>query len=178
MGRNLIEKSTLMILIIIMVANATILIRIWMLMRTEAILRENKTSYILPYDGYTAEKNKLSWDKSLPIPSGWVVRYARSGCVYCKLDFEWERLFSLLEHSNYRTIIALPQETDRIASVGVIPKHVQQMAFVKMNWIKQFRFTATPSVIIFNNEGRILWNHVGMMSDADYKSAKKAIGNN
>jgi hypothetical protein len=172
------ERLTLMILIIIMATNVFILIRIQMLTNVDTVLREKKVSYVLPYDSYAVEKKKISWDQSASAPMGWVVRYARSGCMYCMLDFEWERLLAMLEHYNYHTIIALPRESGRIANASAISEHVPQMAFVKMDWIKQFRFTATPSVIIFNNEGRILWSHVGMMSDTDYKSAKKAIGNN
>jgi len=177
MKNNLFGRFITIALVVIMASNAFILVRIRLLINTNAILRYKKISYIVP-DGLTPATTKLLWDESLPAPSGWVVRYASNGCFYCKLDFEWERLAPQLELLNYRTILLLPKEENQFDENQIIPKTAQQIAFIKMDWIKQFRFTGTPTVVIFDTNGRMLWHHNGIMSNADYESAKKAITNN
>ena len=167
-------RSTL--LVIIMTINAVMLIRVWILANTNAILRDTKATYILP-DGYSPDKIKISWNESVPVPSGWAIRYAGSGCIFCKLDYEWEHLAAHLERLNYRTIILLPNVASKYDEVSIIPKNAKQMAFVKMDWLKQFRFIGTPTLIIFNNRGRVIWHRNGMLSEADYIAAKKAIEN-
>ena len=174
MKKSIIGILTTVVLVAIMAANAFMLIRIWMLMSNDgAVLRENKASYTFP-DGYTPEGTKLSWNESLPAPSGWVVRYASNGCIYCKLDFEWERLAHQLER-NYRIITLLPNEESQFAKDQMIPENAQQLVFIKMDWIKQFRFTGTPTTIIFDNNGRMIWHHQGMLGEDDYNLAKKLL---
>jgi len=172
--KKIIERFATITLIIVMLINVFILIRIRLVMNTDSILREDKTSYIFP-DGFTPAKMKITWDESLSAPSGWVVRYASKGCRYCALDAEWERLIPQLEHLDFRTILLLPTETDQFDEDQMIPERAKQMAFVRMDWIKQFRFTGTPTTVIFDNNGRVLWRHYGMLKEADYKSAEKAI---
>jgi len=173
---NLINKSLTMLLIVIMMINIFVLIQMWSSMNTNAVLRENKASYILP-DGYTPGKTRISWDESLTTPSGWVVRYTSKGCTYCAQDSEWERLVHLLERHNYRTILLLPTEKNQYDDDELLST-LQQMAFIKMDWIKQFRFTGTPTVVVFDNNGRVLWQRVGMLNESDYVSAEKVIRKN
>lgn len=177
MKKNLIGKLITVVLIIIMGINAFMLIRLRMVLNTDAVLRENKASYTFP-DGFTPEGLKISQDESSVPASGWVVRYASKGCVYCMLDFEWEWLVPQLEQRNYRSIVLLPKEEDRFDEDRIVPRTAQQMAFVKMDWLKQFRFTGTPTVIIFDNKGHVLWSHYGILKEADYKSAEKTIAEN
>ena len=174
MKEKLIARLTTILLIIIIGINVFILARVWLSINTKAILRETKTLYILP-DGITPLKTKISWNESVSVPSGWVVRYASNGCIYCKMDFEWEKLLNLLDRYNYRTIFLLPREADQFDENQIPSKSIQQIAFVKMDWIKQFRFTSTPTVIIFDNNGSVIWHRNGMLNGADYESAKKAI---
>ena len=177
MKKNYIGIATTAILVILMVINVFLLIRTKILMKDNAVLRENKETYILP-DGYTPAAIKAAWDSSSPSPSGWVVRYASNECIYCKLDFEWERLASTIERINYRTTIILPDESYQFNDDAVIPVNAQQIAFVNIEWIRQFRFTKTPVIIVFDNNGRVLWHHVGMLNEDDYKSAEKVIVKN
>ena len=174
MKRNIIENLTKIVLVIFIVIDAFMLIRIGFLLKnTDAILRENKTSYILP-EGFTPAKTRITWNDSPP-PSGWVVRYARNGCIYCSLDFDWERLVSQLERLNYHTVLLLPKETNKLDEDQIFPKTAQQMAFVRMDWIKQFRFTGTPTVVIFDNNGHVLWRHRGMLKNKDFNEAEKVL---
>jgi len=145
-----------------------------MTMTDDSILRENKASYILP-DGFTPEINKITWDESISMPSGWVVRYTRKGCHFCALDTEWSRLVSHLDRNNYRTILLLPTDADQYDEDQMFSGNVKQLAFVKMEWVRQFRFTGTPTTIIFDNNGRVLWRQFGMLTEDDYKSAEKAV---
>jgi hypothetical protein len=177
MKGNIVEKLTTTILVLAIAVNAFMLVNIWLPTNTNVALRENKPSYILP-DGFAPGKTKISWNDSLPTPSGWVVRYASKRCVYCLQDSEWERLALQLERLNYRTIVLLPKEADQFDEGEIIHQTVRQMAFVNMDWIKQFRFTMTPTVVVFDNNGRVLWHRTGMLQEADYKLAEKAITKN
>jgi len=174
MKKVLINKLLSAALLIIMTANIFMLIQIRILMNTTAILREIKESYILP-DGFTPSGTKITWNESSTPPSGWVVRYASNGCIYCKLDHEWERLAYQLEQENFRIITLLPNEMNQFDDAQIIPKTARQMVFIKMDWAKQFRFIGTPSVIIFDNNGHVLWHRTGMLNDVDYVSAKKVV---
>jgi len=175
MKAKLIDKLLTTLLVVIMLINAFILTQTWFSMNASAVvLRENKVSYILP-DGFTPEKTRITWDDSLPASSGWVVRYTSKGCTYCAQDSEWERLVLLLERHNYRTVLLLPTEKNKYDEDE---QTLQQMAFVKMDWIKQFRFTGTPTVVVFDNSGRVLWHRVGMLNESDYESAVKIIVKN
>jgi len=113
MKSNLIGKLITAILAIIMTFNIFMLIRIWFLIPPDSFYREKKVEYILP-EGFTPEKIKISWNESLPKPSGWVVRYTSSGCIYCEQDVEWERLIPQLERLNYRIILLLPKSSDQL----------------------------------------------------------------
>jgi len=174
MKEKIIEGFTAVILLVFMALNVFILVRIWQLINIDSIYREKKAEYILP-EGFTPAKTKLLWDEQLPAPSGWVVRYASKDCVYCKLDFEWERLVPLSERLNYRTILLPPTENDHFADEQIFPARALQMAYVKMDGIRQFRFSGTPTVVIFDNRGHVLWHRKGMLSDVDYESAEKAV---
>lgn len=174
MKEKILERFATAALLIVMLMNVFILTRIWMIMNTDSILRENKATYILP-DGFAPEKTKITWDESQSTPSGWAVRYARNGCDFCTSDLEWKRLAEQLERHNYRTIILLPTEAGKVDEDEMFSESAKQMAFIKMEWVKQFRFTGTPTTVIFDNDGRVLWRQFGKLSEADYKSAEKAI---
>ena len=174
MNKKIIRKLIALILTTVMMINVVILIRIRLLMFMDPFYREKKAEYILP-EGFAPAKEKISWDESLLEPSGWVVRYVSRECIYCKLDYEWERLVPQLERLNYRTILLLTKEADQLNQDQVVPKSAQQIAFIKMDWIKQFRFNGTPTVVIFDKNGRVLWHHTGIMNIANYKSAENVI---
>jgi len=165
------------LLLACMAINVFILMRIWFSLNTDSVLREKKASYILP-DGISPMKTNVAWDDSFSSPSGWVVRYASRGCIYCNLDYEWENLIPIFERYHYRTILLLPKESDQFDENQIQSIYIKQMAYAKVDWIKQFRFTGTPTVIIFDNNGRVLWHRSGMLKETDYKSAEKAIVKN
>jgi len=91
------------------------------------------------------------------------------------LDFEWERLVSLLDRIKYRTIILLPKEIGQFEIDRMTSKTIQQFAFVKMDWIKQFRLLGTFTVIIFDNARHILWRRSVILKEEDYISVKKVL---
>jgi len=176
MKEKSIEIVITIVLIVIMAINVFFLICINLPMNADAILQESKATYMLP-DGFSPENTKLSLNESSS-PAGWVVRYASNGCIYCKLDFYWEHYASKLESLNYRIILLLPKEEDKFDDDRIISKTLQQLAFIKPEWIKQFRFTGTPTVVIFDNNGRVLWRHAGLLKEVDYNSLKMAIEGN
>jgi len=174
MNRKLFEMIIIIMLLFVITINIFMLVQIWLLMNTNALISESKTTYILP-DGFTPEKTKILWNEALPSPSGWVVRYASKNCIYCKMDFEWERLVPKFEQYNYRTIVLLPDERSQFDEEMIFSENVQQMIYARMDWIKQFRFIGTPTVLIFDNKGHMLWYKSGILKNADYESAEKAI---
>ena len=171
---KIIRNFIAIILVVFMVVNAFILLQIYLVTETESLLKEKKLSYVFP-DGLTPLKTKAIWSDSTSDLTGLAVRYVSSGCIYCRLDFDWQSLNNILEQLNYRTILLLPSSSERFDDDHIFPNNTQQFAFVKMDWVKQFRFTETPTTLIFNNNGQVIWHNNGMLNNDDYQLAKDAV---
>jgi hypothetical protein len=104
---------------------------------------------------------------------GWAVRYTSPGCKFCRADEpKWSALKSELVASGYQVYDLLPSSSKR-PTVG----HNDEMpiAFIDVGWMKQYRLTGTPTTLIFNRHGKIIWAHAGTMSDEDQKSALRTL---
>ncbi len=127
----------------------------------------------IPFEGYTASAERL---KCLSRFQGiWAVRYTSKSCGYCALDLEWDQLALQMESAGWPVIILVPKAAEEIAKEGVIPKGSPQAVYVSMEWTKRFRLTMTPSVLIFNSKGKLIWHRQGMLASPDVESAIQAI---
>src|SRR5690348_13550984 len=116
-------------------------------------------------------------DPSLISPiHGWAVRYASRTCPYCSRDTQWKELAPLLEAHGYPIVVLLPQVGDAISDKDMVPSDASQIALVDMNWIKRFRLSVTPSLLIFSRDGRLIWSRQGMLLPDDPESVMREIG--
>lgn len=123
--------------------------------------------------GYSASGNKVS--VSTAREKGWAVRYASSKCEYCRADeARWSNLKLQLLNKGYR-IVEIPPDLSESFSDGAPELTGEtQIPFVDVDWMKRYRLTMTPTTLLFNGHGKVIWTQDGVMSEADQKSAAQA----
>lgn len=124
-------------------------------------------------DGFTTSGGSLN--RVLNSRAGLVVRYAARTCGYCTRDTQWSRLAPQLVRSGYQVLVLLPTAGEAYAGNNVIPSGAPQAAFISMEWLKRFRLTMTPSLLIFSRTGQLIWSRQGMLSPGDPEAAMRAI---
>jgi hypothetical protein len=127
----------------------------------------------IPLDGFDASGRWL--DARWMSPSGWAVRYAGRSCPYCAQDAGWARLAAELQRRDYPVTILLPRAAERFPADLVLPNDAPQVAFAPMEWLKQFRLTMTPSLLLFSGRGDLIWHRQGVLGPWDVQSALQAI---
>jgi hypothetical protein len=124
--------------------------------------------------GYNLSNVRLTVNSNAQ--TGWAVRYASRFCKFCQKDEpKWQSLKSHLASNSY-LIFTIP-----VTAAESYPEHASalsgtsQISYVDVEWIKRYRLSATPTTLIFNRSGKIIWTHAGTMTDDDEKSAIHAI---
>jgi hypothetical protein len=132
-----------------------------------------KLEPIPPPDGFTAKGVRVGI-----VPgrrAGWAVRYAANRCVYCRRDnTTWNRLAAELQRLGYQVIDVVPSAKDHYPN-DAAPRGAPQEAYVSVKWIRRFRLTVTPTLLIFGPDQRLIWSRQGMLYPADPKSAVRVI---
>jgi thioredoxin-related protein len=49
-----------------------------------------------------------------------------------------------------------------------------QISYVDVSWMKWYRLTSTPTTLLFDGHGKLIWSHIGTMDKDDQKSAMQA----
>jgi hypothetical protein len=132
-----------------------------------------KFEAIPPLDGFTAKDVKVSVGRDRQV--GLAVRYASSECGFCRADKQWNRLAAELQRMRYQIIVVLPSAEDEYSDDAVTPRGTPQEAYVSIEWISRFFLTATPTVLIFRPDHRLIWSKEGMLGPTDPMSAVRAI---
>lgn len=175
-----IEWGVASLLGVLIVSDGILMVRVKSLERSylaansEALQRHDARNGPIPIPEYfTALGDRLQ-----DVPNsrtGWAVRYAARTCGYCSRDTQWQRLAPQLESADYEVIVLLPRAEEEFPEKDVVPKEAPQAVFVPMEWIKRFRLTATPSLLIFSRQGQLIWSRQGMLVPSDPESAMRAI---
>jgi hypothetical protein len=106
------------------------------------------------------------------------MRYASNTCPFCAQDSEWSRLAAQLTQLGMPVVVVLPEPDKAYAADRIVPTAARQAAFVPMEWAKQLRMTLTPTVILFDATGSLMWYRLGVLSGADVESAVRAVTEN
>jgi hypothetical protein len=127
----------------------------------------------VPPSGYSAAGEKA------PLPSlsesGWAVRYATPQCGYCRSDeAQWSMLKSKLIKKGYRIYEVPPDSVASYFDSAPELANETQISYVEVGWMKRYRFTATPTTLLFDGRGKLIWSHMGIMNKDDQKSALRA----
>ena len=75
----------------------------------------------------------------------------------------------------YRVIVVVPTARDEYPNNTETPIGAQQESYINMEWIKQFRLTMTPTLLIFDPHQGLIWSHQGMLEPSDQTAAIRAI---
>jgi len=105
-----------------------------------------------------------------------VVRYASSRCHFCREDVYWSKLALELERRSVPIIIVLPGSSAEFPPGDLMPSTAQQAAFVSVEWTRRFRLTFTPTLLVFDSHGQLVWWHEGTLAAADVTSVLSAVG--
>lgn len=127
--------------------------------------------------GYTFSGERVTADSG--VETGWAIRYAAQFCRYCREDeAKWQSVKRTLASRRY-SIVTIPVTAgDSYPEGANALSGSVQISYVDVEWIKQYRLSATPTTLIFNKSGQMIWRHAGVMSDDDEESALQAIGSN
>jgi hypothetical protein len=127
-----------------------------------------------PPDGYTSKGMRVGIASGKQ--SGWVVRYSAKGCEFSrKDDLLWNKLESKIRDMGFQVIVTVPSAKDEYPNDSEALGGALQETYVNIAWIKQFRLRVTPTLLIFDFTGRLIWSHQGMLGPNDPKSALRAI---
>lgn len=105
---------------------------------------------------------------------GWAVRYVSKDCGYCETDVHGKRLISELEELGMPVAILVPRAGEEVAD-GMFAAASPQMTFVPVGWIKQLRLTVTPTLMIFDGKGALVWHHQGTLQPDDVTEAMSLV---
>jgi len=127
--------------------------------------------------GPPASPNGAGDPVSVGFASGWAVRYVAKNCPFCRQDEpRWQMLKTQMEGLGYRVYIIPPMSSDapEESSSGTGPLE-KQLRLVPIDWIKHYRLTKTPTVLVFDPGGRLIWGHEGTLKSGDPDTALQAI---
>lgn len=143
--------------------------------KTDSLYRDRaSTSMIPPPVGFSAKGEKVVIAPAKQ--RGWAVRYYAKDCHYCQQDErQWGKVASELRRLGYRIIAVSPESRelgpdDSQASIGA-----QQAAYVSMEWIRRLQLRATPTLLIFGPDQRMIWARKGTLNWADRQSLVRTI---
>jgi len=108
--------------------------------------------------------------------TGWAVRYVSRNCGYSASDSNWPRMASELERLGYPITLLAPRVGDEMLTEKVTPAGTRQAAFVSIDWIKSFQLTMTPTLLVFDSHGQLIWHHEGTLAPRDIDAAARALG--
>jgi len=108
--------------------------------------------------------------------SGWAIRYASVSCPYCRKDnVQWELLGTKLKAAGYQLVVMVPALKDAYLEGAVVPTGTLQEVFVELGWIRHFRLSATPTLLLFDRKAGLIWGHEGTLSADDVASAVRTV---
>jgi hypothetical protein len=130
------------------------------------------TEMIPPPSGFRSDGTRIDLSMAR---KGWAVRYAGESCPFCAKDTQWNVLANRLQDMGIEPIVLLPSPQDEFRKTHLVPEGIPQEAYVDMEWVKHFRLTMTPTLLLFDNHQRLIWQRQGMLDPSDTSAAIKAV---
>jgi len=175
--RRVVERNVAILLLGMIVLDVVLLVRVSAANRRvqsiDTVLRSAAKNEVIPKpEGFARDGTRLNISDS---GKGWAIRYAEVGCKYCASDAQWKLLASKLQEAGFEIIVLLPSPKGEYPQDGLVPKGIQQAAFMNVEWIKHFRLSVTPTILLFDNRQRLLWQRQGVLDSQDVASAVRVI---
>jgi len=134
----------------------------------------DKTNTIGPPDGFNSSSIKV--DITRKSNKGWVVRYAAKNCEFCRADEpRWNQMSADLQRLGYSVIFIVPQASEAYPDNSLALMGTREEVYVNLEWVKRFRLSMTPTLLIFAPDQKLLWFHQGALGPADPASAFRTI---
>lgn len=139
-----------------------------------ALLRDSRaTATLAGIEAYTTNGDHLNLGSKTG--AGYVIRYASRHCGYCRRDAPaWKQAATQLAGKGFRIFTLVPSSREAYADHQVIPAGTPQIVDIGMEWVKRLSPMGTPTLLITDPDGLILWQHEGELSDQDLHAAISA----
>jgi hypothetical protein len=105
-----------------------------------------------------------------------VVRYVSAGCSYCRLETAtWNQLAARATGAGCALLGVVPDAVSlmRPGAYGAGAK--TQMVFANMEWVSAFPPVRTPTTMIFDSHARLVWQHVGQLTERQVTEAQSVF---
>lgn len=127
---------------------------------------------LVGYEGEPMKASQLETEPSRRL----VVRYAARDCEFCNQDEPlWQRLAAESRRRNFRIGVLDTAAKSAFASTSGSLAGGRQFALLRLDWIQHLKLRKTPTVLVFNDDGLLVWAHAGVLTDADCSSALTAV---
>lgn len=173
-----VSQTIFLLLVIIMASDIALLVYVWNGTQpsklSEWLFRDPAdTTSNCPPSGYSATGERVATPARAK--HGWVIRYATPRCEHCRSDeVRWSSLKAHLIKYGYQIYAIPPSATESYPANAPELADEAQISFVEPEWMKRYLFLATPTTVLFNSHGKVIWSHVGEMNQAELKSALQA----
>lgn len=176
-----VRNAVSLLLAAVLVADLAILVRQWQYRRTlaevvrEAVVREwpRGRQFDRLIGGYGADG---VWRATGETSSGpIVVRYAAASCGYCQRDTLWESFAEAMVAAGWNVVVVLPSAEEAYGDGELLPQGAAELAFVETGWAGHLRLTRTPTVLMFSEDGELVWSHQGMLAPDNVAAARHAV---
>ena len=107
--------------------------------------------------------------------AGLAVRYASKNCPFSIRDVGWEALGPTLLTRGLQIAVLTPLAELGFSKTALVPTGALQAAFINADWVNQYRLTLTPTLLVFDAEGNLIWHREGTLTQADVRAAIRAV---
>lgn len=124
------------------------------------------------FRGYREDGAPINYAQS---QVGFAIWYASRTCPYCKRDYQWDKLASQLQIDGVPIAILLPAAGFGFSYLETRPLGADQVAFVDAAWLKRYPLSVTPTLLIFDRKGQLIWYKWGVLTEEDRRNALAAV---
>ena len=107
--------------------------------------------------------------------SGFAVRFASDKCPFSRGDEQWKALAPMLQVRGIPITALLPSAEQAFPTFSMVPFGAPQAAYISIDWMKRYRLSLTPTLLIFDADRRLVWHREGALTPVDVKAAVRAI---
>lgn len=105
-----------------------------------------------------------------------IIRYVSRGCIYCADSKQaWDSLAGTLGRLGCLPVGVVPRAALSLAPSVFGVAGESQLAWLTMDWVEGWRPTETPTTLVVDGAGRVLWSRVGELRPDDAAAAAAAV---
>jgi hypothetical protein len=108
-------------------------------------------------------------------PGPLVVRYAAKGCPYSHSDEVWTSFAEEMRSRGAKVAVLLSAAKQAFDGETLVPSGIPQAAFVSLEWMSRFRLSSTPTVLLFDAGGALVWAEEGTLRSDSIERAVRAL---